>query len=132
MTPFALLLQLSGLSQREAAELLGVAPASIDKMARGTRPTPAGVLRDLQGLVAMQQRTAGEALDRIEAADDAAIEIGYPADDHEARALGWPCVGAWRGMAARVIAAVRDPARVAIFPRGSTPATAAAADKHGI
>jgi hypothetical protein len=131
VTPLALLLQLSGLSQREAAELLGVSPASIDKMARGTRPTPAGVLRDLQALVAMQQRAAGEALERIEAAGDAVVEIGYPADDHEAQALGWPCIGAWRGMAARVIAAVPDPGRIAIFPRGSTPATAAAADRHG-
>lgn len=58
------------------------------------------------------------------------IEIGYPADDHEAQSLGWPCVEAWAAMAARVLAA--SDTRIRLVPRGSTPGTAAAADAHGI
>lgn len=65
------------------------------------------------------------------------IEIGYPVDDHEANELGFPCIGAWRQMAGRLIDELMliddafDPARIVFVPRGSTPATAAAADAHG-
>ena len=64
------------------------------------------------------------------------IEIGYPADDHEARQLGLPCTGAWRQMLARLIDELMimdpefDPIRIRLVPRGSTPATAGAADIH--
>jgi transcriptional regulator with XRE-family HTH domain len=133
MTPLTLLLSLSGLSQREAAEFLSVSASSVDKMSRGTRSTPPGIIDEMKLLIAAQDRAAAEALAEIKKIRRAknppdAIEIGYPADDHEARALGWPCVGAWCGMAARVVAGSSVQAR--LVPRGSTPATAAAADAH--
>ena len=53
------------------------------------------------------------------------IEIGLAADDAEARQIGWPCVGAQAAMLG-IVAAHVD---VVIVPRGSTPATAAAADE---
>ncbi|WP_209015613.1 hypothetical protein, partial [Roseibium sp. RKSG952] len=60
----------------------------------------------MRDLIDRQAEAAEQALDvidqRVQPQDE--IEIGYPADDHEAQSLGWPCVGAWRGMAARVVA----------------------------
>jgi len=130
MTPFALLLQLAGLSQREAATFLNVSPSSVDKMARGIRSTPSGVVDELRSLIAAQARTAGEFLDMIEEQSPDEIELGYPADDYEAQSLGWPSVGAWATMAARVIA--EADCTVVLVPRGSTAVTAAAADIHDI
>jgi transcriptional regulator with XRE-family HTH domain len=133
VTPFAALAGLAGLSQREAAEFSGASPSAIDKMARGKRSTPEGILEQLRELIRTQAHTAAEALGDIRrlAGEHGApeeIELGYPADDHEARSLGWPCVGAWRAMAARVIA--DTPVAVRLVPRGSTVATDAAIDAH--
>ncbi|ADZ70120.1 hypothetical protein [Polymorphum gilvum] len=125
MTPFTLLLQLSGLSQREAADFLGASPSSVDKWARGARTAPDGVLDELRDLIDRQVEAAGQALDLIEEKKMDRVEIGFPAGDDEARALGWPCVGAWKGMAARVVAESGLPTD--LVPRGSTVATAAAA-----
>lgn len=129
MTPFALLLQASGLSQREAAAFLGISPAMIDKMSRGTRATPAGVMEEMRALIARQAEEADEALDMIDRMGASQVEIGYPSDDHEAQALGWPCVGAWRAMAARIVAEAGRP--VILAPRGSTVGAAKAADVAG-
>lgn len=129
MTPFALLCQACGLSQREAADLLDISHSSVDKMSRGIRSVPEGVLDELRALHAVIRRASEEAFKVLSSAPtEVEIEIGYPADDHEARALGFPCVGAWRAMCAGAIA--RLPQRVRLVPRGSTPATAAAADSH--
>ena len=129
MTPFGLLLTLSGLSQREAAAFLRLSPTSIDKMSRGHRAAPPGVLAEMCALIARQQAAADEALDIIEEARPPEVEIGFPADDHEANVLGWPCVSAWQAMAARVVAEASVPVR--LVPRGSTVGTARAADEHG-
>lgn len=126
MTPFSLLLRLSGLSQREAAFVLNASASSIDKMARGVRSTPQGVIAELRDLIAKQERATDEALDVLDKMGADVIELGYPADNHEAQSLGWPCVGAWAGMAARVIAGTDLP--VDLVPRGSTLATAGASD----
>lgn len=129
MTPFRVLMNLAGLSQREAAAFLDISPSAVDKMSRGTRATPAGIVGDLRELIDRQEEAADNALDLIESRDDAVeIEIGYPTDDNEAQSLGWPCVGAWSAMAARVIAAIDRPVR--LVPRSSTVATAAAIDAH--
>jgi len=129
MTPFALLLQISGLSQREAANFLRISPAMVDKMSRGVRATPRGVLTELRGLIERQEKAADTALQIIEDSAPPEIDIGYPVDDREAQARGWPCVGAWRGMAARVVAAVDAP--VLLVPAGAAVGTAAASDKAG-
>jgi transcriptional regulator with XRE-family HTH domain len=133
MTPIAILLDLAGLSQREAAEFLKCSPSSIDKMARGVRSAPAGIIDELRTLIDRQEEAADYFIDQLDEliAEHGApetIELGFPADDHEAQTLGWPCVGAWSAMAARVIAQTDLPC--VLVPRASTPATAAATDSH--
>lgn len=140
MTPFAALQSLCGLSNREVASFLGMTESAVEKFRRGNREAPPGVLRELADLWGMIDAAAGDAADEMFAsgivtAKDAEIEIGYPADDHEADQLGFPCVGAWRQYLARVLDELMqcrsfDPARIKLVPRGSTPATAAAADIH--
>ncbi len=59
------------------------------------------------------------------------IELGIASDDHEARTIGWPCVGAQRASIALVVArGTPHGLRFHVVPRGSTVATAAAADAH--
>lgn len=135
MTPFGILASLSGLSHRETALVCDVRLDTIKSWASGRNRTPPGALDELRTLIARQERAAHEALAQITRlskthAPPDEIEIGYPADDHEAQSLGWPCIGAWAAMAARVIAA--SPAPIKLVPRGSTPPTAAAADAHGL
>ncbi len=139
MTPFALLETLAGLSHREAAEFHRVRLDTVKSWAVGRNACPARVIAELRALIASQERAATESIAQIaalaaqESAPDG-IELGYPTDDAEARSLGvagtpgWPCVGAWRALAARVVAGSSIP--VVLVPRGSTPATAAAADAH--
>jgi hypothetical protein len=136
MIVFALLIRLAGLSQREAAMALNLSPSSMDKMVRGVRRVPPGVMSDLRGLIERQEIAADEFLRQYEETvlpqgeSPEEIQIGFPVDDHEAQSLGWPCIGAWSGMAARIAAAVETP--VKFVPRGSTPATAAAIDAYEI
>ena len=59
------------------------------------------------------------------------VELGLASDDHEARDLGWPCVGAHRAVLARIVArGMADGHRFAVVPRGATTGTAGAADLH--
>lgn len=103
--------------------MLGVGLSSV-KQWDSNRIAPDGVLTELRGLHAVIRRASEEAFQAMSSAPiGAEIEIGYPADDHEAQSLGFPCVGAWRAMCAASVA--RLPHRVVLVPRGSTPATAA-------
>lgn len=131
MTPFAALQSLCGLSNREAADFLGVREKTVDDWRSGRRGAPEGAFADLDALVARQANAADDAAELIEArAEGAEIEIGYPADDAEAQSLGWPCVGAWRVMAGLTIAILiadgRDPKSIRLVPHGSTPASSSA------
>lgn len=133
MTPFALLLRLSGLSQKEAAELLKMSPSSVDKFSRGVMTPKRGVLRELRDLIDRQVESADRALSQIDDVIDSQgepdeIVLGYPADRHEAEILGWPNVGAWWGMAAHVVAS--SDLNIVFRPRGSDLATAGAIDAH--
>ena len=133
MTPFAALCGLAGLSQREAAEFHEVRLDTIKSWASGRRDASEGAIEQLRELIAIQERIADKFLDTLETRTEQMgppqdIELGYPTDDHEAQSLGWPCVGAWRAMAARIIAEADVPVR--LVPRGSTIATAAAADEN--
>ncbi len=133
MTPFALLINLAGLSHREAAGFCSVRLDTVRSWSIGRNKSPARVIDDLRALIATQERVAAQALMRLaemtaEHGEPEGLTLGYPADDHEARGLGFPCVGAWAAMAARVVAA--SPVPVELVPRGSTLATAAAADAH--
>ena len=130
MTPFSLMIQACGLSPAEAASFFGLRKDTVDQWLRGRRDPHPDVIERLRGLYDVISNTALEAVETIqETAPEGEIEIGYPADDHEALALGMPCVGAWRAMAAIVIAELDRPVR--LVPRGSTAGTAAAADAHG-
>lgn len=126
MTLFDLLRRACGLSQQEAADLLGVALATVKAWGRAKNKAPPGVIAELRALYARIDEAANQMLDVIEEQDPTDIELGFPADEHEAQAMGWPCVGAWRAMAGIVVAAIDKPVR--LVPRGSTPSTAAAAD----
>ena len=137
MTPVALLIGLAGLSHREAAEFLEVRLDTVQSWHRSARPNKAspGVIAELAALIAHQERAADAALQQIAEITEShgppqAIDLGYPADDHEAQALGFPCVGAWEAMAARVVA--RSPIRIELVPRGANAATAAAMKGHGL
>jgi predicted transcriptional regulator len=132
MSVFSLLIARCGLSQREAASFLGASNSAIDKWSRGARIAPPGVIDALRTLYQQQESAADEAI--AQAADQAErygwpelVELGLASDDHEAEALGWPCVGAQAAMLG--IVAANLPCAVVVVPRGSTLATAAAADE---
>ena len=129
LTPFALLLGRCGLSHREAAELLAVRLDTVKSWSTGRNRAPAGAITALRGIYARIDQAAAETLALIRQQAPEEIEIGIATDDHEARSLGWPCVGAHAALAGLVVARCGVPAR--IVPRGSTVATAAAADTHG-
>lgn len=133
MTPLKLLMSACGLSQREAAAFLGLAPVSIDKMSSGKRSTPPGAIAELRGLYKRIVEAADAMLDDLDAATSEygppeSVDLGYCADDHEAQALGFPCVGAHAAALAIVIGSIDLPVR--LVPRGSTVASAAAADAN--
>lgn len=127
MTPFAALRTLAGLSIADAAGHLGSRIDTVKSWSAGRSTPPPGVIAEIRDLIRRQERAAGEALAAIAGAGpDDDVELGYPADDAEAAALGWSCTGAWWAMAARVVAGTDRTIR--LVPRGSTPATAAATD----
>jgi hypothetical protein len=126
----ALLIDRCGLSQREAADVLGVSINTVKSWMAGRASPRHGVIAELRALYARIERAAAEASIAIAAAaEDVAVELGYAADDVEARRLGWPCCGAQRAMLGLVAACTGRTVR--LVPRGSTVATAAAAAEHG-
>lgn len=134
-TELRLALDACGLSQREAAAFFGVRTDTVDKAARGKSNTPPGWMRQLRALYALQRKTANEALkliaSQIEAHGPGEIELGYCADDSEAKDLGFPCVGAHSATLRIVWEGLPDGCIVEFVPRGATISTAAAADSHG-
>ena len=135
MTPVTLLISMAGLSHREASDYLRVRLDTVQSWHRKTKPNQAseGVIGELKALIAAQENASNQFLDMVKTISAQhgvpdVIELGYPADDHEAQALGLPCVGAWMAMAGRCVA--RSPIRIKLVPRGSTLATAAAMDAH--
>lgn len=129
-TTFALLRERCGLSQNEAADLFGVRLDTIKSWSIGRRSAPAAVIEQLRALYAKIETAADEAVKLLRKHRGATVELGLASDDHEAQAppLRWPCVGAQAAMLGIVAARLRQ--EVIIVPRGSTPATAAAADAH--
>ena len=131
MNSYLILRDLAGLSLREASDLHRVRLDTVKSWSSGRNGAPDAVIADLRGLIEKQERASREAIAQIEQVRSqhpaAEIELGYPTDDHEAQGLGWPCVGAWRAMAARVVVAAMP---VRLVPRGSSLATAAAIEAH--
>lgn len=125
----ALAIAACGLSQREAADYLGVRRDTIGKALIGRGSVPAGWLRELRDLHERQQQAADQVMESIPEDHDGIVEIGIASDDAEAQAppLGWPCVGAQMAVARLLWEAGLD---VVTVPRGATMVSAAAADRH--
>lgn len=130
MTPYRLLLSRVGLSQADAATLHQVRLDTVKSWCAGRSRAPAGVIAELRALYARQKQAAAEALEMIaERPEVGQIELGYAVDDHEAQTMGWPCASAqWASLG--MIAAGTD-RQITLVPRGTTMATAAAADARG-
>lgn len=132
---FSLLISRCGLSQREAANFLAVSINQIKKWSAGTRSPPPGVAVELRALNEKIENAASAFIDQIHALEIVGtapdvIELGIASDDTEARQppLNWPCVGAQAAAYGIVIARLDRDFR--IVARGSSPATAKAADDH--
>ena len=127
MTPYRLILSLAGLSQADAATLHQVRLDTVKSWCAGRNRAPAGVIAELRTLYAQQTAAAAEALQMFTEHPEAGqIELGYAVDDAEAQSMGWPCASAqWASLG--MIAAGTD-RQITMVPRGTTVATAAAAD----
>jgi len=136
MTPIKLLIQLAGLSNREASKVLNIRPDTVNSWSSGRNPAPAGAIEEMRVLVDEIDIAADEAVKQIQMMSQRAnikemeVELGYCLDHKEAHDLGWPAVGAHNAMLARVIHQAPDAVKIKIVPRGSTPPTAAAMQAH--
>ncbi|MCA3392429.1 MAG: hypothetical protein INF47_09445 [Roseomonas sp.] len=129
MTPYRVLLSRVGLSLADAATLHDVRLDTVKSWCAGRNPAPGGVIAELRALYARQRRAADEAVAvAAQAPPGAVVELGYAVDDAEALSIGWPCASAQHASLGMVVARLDGPVR--LLPRGTTPATAAAADAH--
>lgn len=135
-TLFSAALRLCGLSLREAADFLGSRIDTVKKWSSGVNPVPAGVMAELHALAARIDEAAEQTADLYDELrerhpdEPAIVELGIAVDDHEARGLGFPCVGAQMAMVARLWSLMPADVTVRLVPRGSTVTTAGAADEH--
>lgn len=136
MSPYSVMLRLSGLSLAEAAEFHDVRLDTLKSWSSGRRPAPEGAVRELHALLARQMRAAQEAAAQTKKLAKKRlpeeVELGLASDDHEAQSLGWLCVSAQATVIGMLLALLpADLAqRVVIVPRGASAATALAADQH--
>ena len=95
-TLYSLLLSVSGLSQREAADFHGVRLDTIKSWNAGRNNAPSGALSEIKNLLRSQRLAADELAKTIRSNKMDEAELGLAADDHEAQQppLGWPCVSA--------------------------------------
>lgn len=137
ITAVALLLDRCGLSIREAADFLKVREDTIKSWRTGRNPTPLRVINELKNLYEIIDDAADQTIAMIDQASSMIkskstnfdVEIGIANDDHEAKTLGLPSVGAHAALLGLVVA--RCTRSINIVPRGSTSASAAASDAHG-
>lgn len=129
MTPYRLLLSRVGLSLADAAAMHGVRLDTVKSWCAGRNRAPPGVIAELRALYARQKQAADEVIKAIAGFPEVnKVELGYAADDVEAQKMGWPCASAqWTSIG--MIAAGTD-RQITLAPRGTTMATAAAADAH--
>ncbi len=134
---FRILIDTAGLSLSQASHFLDAREDSVMSWSSGRRGTPDGVIDELLDLVTRQRLAAQHGADTIikkikKHGLSAAVEIGISADDHEAQSLGWPTVSVHGAVIGMMLSSL--PAHIArravIVPRGSTAATAKAADQH--
>ena len=120
VTPFSLLMEVCGLSSKEASTLFKVPHGVVKSWDNGKSIAPAEVLGELRWLHGQIVEAAGNqereiVRDLAQYSPDGLpqfIEIGYPANDVEAQAMGMPCVGAWRARAALLVARLDVPVRL--------------------
>jgi len=124
---YGLIRERCGLSIVEAAAFHKVPDDTVKAWSSGRRRAPAGVIEELRELYDLIDNAAHE-LEQLVGDESGEIELGLASDDTEAQSIGWPCVGAHA--AALGLAACYLNNDVVIVPRGSTAATAAAADIH--
>lgn len=128
-TAYALLLARCGLSLQEAAAFHDVRLDTVKSWSSGRNRAPDGVIAELRELYDRIEDAAHQAVAVIERGGDSGeVELGLASDDAEAQSLGWPCVGAHKAVLGLVAAMIDN--HVTVVPRGSTVATAAAADAH--
>ena len=133
MTLFKLLLQSSGLSLREAAELLNSRIDTIKSWSSGRNNAPDGVLYEMSEIIDNLEDQAFNVYNHIKNHPSAErYEIGYCADDEEARSLGFKCKSLHDAALRRVLeyCEPHEREKLVIVPRGSTAGTAAAIDQH--
>ena len=131
MTLFSSILKLSGLSIKEASNFLGVRVDTVKSWSTGRNNPKQGVFDQLHELLITQETAAGEVVKIWEdLGQPEKWELGYAADDYEAQSLGWPSARAQMAAFARVWEMLHDDCELILSPRGSTLATAAAADAH--
>lgn len=100
--PFALLISLCGLTQREAAQLCGVREDTARAWVSGRRTAPAGVIEQLRVLWGDIEATAEHVISARH--EPAVIEAMADIDDVQAQAQGLPLAAAWRQALALAIA----------------------------
>lgn len=136
MTLFPEILRGVGFSQADAARYLDVSLNTIKSWGAGRNPVPPGVFKELSNLAECEENAAINFINHLEEMAKQpegwpeTIEFGLASDDAEAQILGWPCVGAHRAVARRVWEMLPTNTLLTLVPRGSTVATAAAADQH--
>ncbi len=129
MTLYSTLLRLAGLTNREAAAFHGVRPPTVKFWTSGRNAVPEIAMNQIRDLLDHQREAAEQALELIEdAAEDGVVEIRFCADNHEARALGWPSAEAHWTVIAKVWEGAPCDLEIQLVPRGSAIASAAASD----
>lgn len=131
-TELRLALAACGLSQRQAAEFLGVRLDSVERALRGRDRTPPGWLAELRRLHARQRQAAQQAYAIWQQHQPDQLELSIASDDAEAQAppLGWPCQAAQLAAYRMLWEMLPPDVRIILVPRGTSVATAAAADRH--
>ena len=136
MNLYKALLDVSGFTQKGAADFHSVRLDTVKSWCGGRNQAPVGVISALADLIERMSTAIDEAIAQIDEmqtqhGSPQTIELGFCADDFEAEALGWPSAS----VHSRVIGTIAASATAAgydvkIAPRGSTPATAAAVDAN--
>lgn len=117
ITLYKSLMDLCGLSQKQAADFHGVNLNTVKSWCAGRNNAPQGVIDELSGLFCYMSRAAHEVLNIAENAGASSLDLGYSADDAEAQSLGWPTASCHAAVMAMV--AAEFDGSVTWSPRGS-------------
>lgn len=134
-TAFAILLERCGLGRPEAAEFLDVAPDTIDGWAAGRSPLTLSAVVDLRALyrkIVHAGRELGEQLRiGLEQQPGRHVAIGIVEENREARACGFPCMGAHAAAVGIAIMLLPDGVTFELVPWASGGAPTAIAQHAG-